>query len=569
MLPYKNEKGEHKLNTGIREVPCGYLRLTHQGIIEDINQNMLNLLEYDRNEVTGRHIEAFLSAASKVIFHSQFYIQLASQRKAEEIYLTFRTKSGEDIPVLLNGCPVEYKGFEYADCIIVKITKRDNYEHELQNVKAKLEEAYKLKEEALNTENRLRNLFETIIFSIHEGIIVSNNQGNVVMMNKLAERYTGWKAEEALGLEVNSIFYCEDIQTKAKKAYSMQEIMKAKGGYIKLENLLLVSKDGTERFIMGTTAVILAKDGLITGVVTAFRDITRAYLQEREIDSFLNVNMEMLCVFDTEGRFYKTNIKFEEILGYKAEELVGNNFLSFVHEKDMEESLQILKNITDKSKVYDLVNRFRCKDASYKNLEWHIQLGAGKYAYASVRDITAKMLETEKLKTIAIKDQLTNLYNRHYLNMILENEMKRADTYKEPLTLAILDLDHFKLVNDTWGHPIGDEQLRRTAEIAGKSLRASDFLIRFGGEEFVVMMPKTDIKEAVISLNRVRQAIEDNQHPVTGKQTVSIGAAQRLEHESFEEWYKRTDEALYRAKNEGRNRVIAYDLKYFDSMVDF
>lgn len=545
------------MNNGMKDVPCGYLLLTHQGIIEDINQNLLNLLEYEACEVIGKHIETFLSAASKVIFHSLFYMQLASQGKAEEIYLTFRTENGDDIPVLLNGCFADVNKGEFVECIVVKITKRDNYEHELQKVKGKLEEAYKLKEEALNTENKLRNLFETILFSIHEGIIVANNQGDIVLMNKLAEKYTGWGVEEALGLGVNSIFCCTDIQTKEKKTYSREEILKSRDSYVRLENLVLTSKDGKERFIMGTTAAILGKDGLPSGTVTSFRDITKEYLQEKEIDSFLNVNMEMLCVYDTEGSFYKTNVKFDEVLGYGKKELAGKSFLSFVHEEDKEKTIQILKDITDKSKVYDLINRFRCKDNSYKYLEWRIQLGTGKYAYASARDITAKMLETEKLKTIAIKDQLTNLYNRHYLEMILENEMQRADTYKESLTLAILDLDHFKLVNDTWGHPIGDEQLKLTAEIAGKSLRASDFLIRFGGEEFVVMMPNTDMKEAVISLNRVRQAIEDNRHPITGRQTVSIGAASRHENESFEEWYKRADEALYRAKDQGRNRVVA------------
>lgn len=460
---------------------------------------------------------------------------------------------------MLNGCFTDSTGTEYIECIIVKISKRDIYEHELEKIKEKLEEAYKLKEEALNKENKLRNLFETILFSIYEGIIVTNNQGNVLMMNKLAERYTGWKAEEALKVDLNSIFYCTDIQTRERRVYNIKDVLKSKGGYMKLENLILTAKDGEERFIMGTTASILAKDGLLTGMVTSFRDITKEYLQEKEIDSFLNVNMEMLCVYNQDGNFYKVNNKFSEILGYGKDEIIGKNFLDLVHGEDKENTILTLKDIVDRNKVYDLTNRFCCKDGSYKYLEWHIQLGAGKYAYSSARDVTAKMLETENLKTIAIKDRLTNLYNRHYLDMVLEDDMKRADAYREPLTMAILDLDRFKLVNDTWGHPIGDEQLKLTAETAGKNLRASDLLVRFGGEEFVVVMSKTDIEEAVALLDRVRQAIEENNHPVTGRQTVSIGAAKKFENETFEEWYKRTDEALYRAKNEGRNRVVAYD----------
>lgn len=549
------------MSTGLREVPCGYLLLTKQGIIKDINENMLSLLEYSYEETAGVHIEKFLSAASRMIFHSLFFIQLTSFGRVEELYLTFKTKNGNDIPILLNGCFTDIADEECIECIIMKITKRDNYEHELQNVKAKLEEAYKLKEEALTKENRLRNLFETILFSIHEGIIVTNDQGNIVLVNKLAEKYTGWLEDDIKGMSLDKVFCCMDILTREKKTFTMEDIHN-NDGYVRLENMILVSKDGTERFIMGTTAAILVKDAYIGGTVTSFRDITREYLQEKEIDSFLNVNMEMLCVFDGEGSFYKTNIKFEEVLGFEASELIGRNFLEFVHKEDRDKTLEMLRDITDKNKVYDIVNRFNCKDGSYKYLEWHVQLGTGQYSYASARDITLKMLETENLKTIAIKDQLTNLYNRHYLDMILKDEMRKADSFKEHLTLAILDLDHFKVVNDTWGHPIGDEQLKNTAAVAGKCLRASDLLIRFGGEEFVVLMPKTSIEEAKISLNRVRTAIENNIHPITGKQTVSIGAAEKLENESFDEWYRRADEALYHAKDEGRNRVTVWKAKY-------
>jgi diguanylate cyclase (GGDEF)-like protein len=123
----------------------------------------------------------------------------------------------------------------------------------------------------------------------------------------------------------------------------------------------------------------------------------------------------------------------------------------------------------------------------------------------------------------------------------------------------LLDLDHFKNVNDTWGHPVGDELLKLTSRTMEETKRNSDILIRFGGEEFIVLMPHTSIEGAAAAAEKIRAEIERNSHPVTGVQTVSIGVVERMKSESFRLWYKRTDDALYRAKESGRNRVVVAD----------
>lgn len=165
--------------------------------------------------------------------------------------------------------------------------------------------------------------------------------------------------------------------------------------------------------------------------------------------------------------------------------------------------------------------------------------------------------QIEKLRHLSYHDQLTGIYNRQFFNSIIDDEMARSDNYEQKLSMCIIDLDHFKNVNDTWGHPIGDELLKLTAETALKNKRNSDLLFRFGGEEFVILMPGTNISDAILPLEKIREKIENINHPVTGKQTVSMGVAERLKHESFFDWYKRADDALYRAKHEGRNRIVA------------
>ena len=134
--------------------------------------------------------------------------------------------------------------------------------------------------------------------------------------------------------------------------------------------------------------------------------------------------------------------------------------------------------------------------------------------------------------------------------------MERADRYDETVSLVMFDLDHFKRVNDTWGHPAGDAVLKQIARIAGNMIRSSDLLIRFGGEEFLLLMPHTTISGAVAAAEKIRESLKSSDHPGPGRMTAGLGVAERKRHESFNEWYARTDEALYAAKQSGRNRVV-------------
>ena len=121
--------------------------------------------------------------------------------------------------------------------------------------------------------------------------------------------------------------------------------------------------------------------------------------------------------------------------------------------------------------------------------------------------------------------------------------------------MLLLDLDHFKDVNDTWGHPIGDELLKLTAKVLSRSIREADIPVRMGGEEFVVLLPRTSLEGALCAAENIRAAVESHPLAMVGPRTVSIGAAQRLEGESFRHWYKGVADALFRAKQSGPTRV--------------
>jgi diguanylate cyclase (GGDEF)-like protein len=175
-------------------------------------------------------------------------------------------------------------------------------------------------------------------------------------------------------------------------------------------------------------------------------------------------------------------------------------------------------------------------------------------------DLTAQKAVEHQLRVLAQRDPLTQAYNRHHFWHLAHTEMARVKRYQRALSVAMIDADFFKAINDQFGHDVGDTVLRAIVDTCQQSLRANDVLARYGGEEFVVLLPETPRDGAEVVMERLRERIaaapvvlEDGRNVHI---TVSIGlAALTPEDQDFEALLKRADEALYTAKHNGRNRV--------------
>ena len=168
-----------------------------------------------------------------------------------------------------------------------------------------------------------------------------------------------------------------------------------------------------------------------------------------------------------------------------------------------------------------------------------------------------------EIQRLATKDDLTQLYNRRFFFEMGNQEFARARRYSKPLAAILFDVDHFKTFNDTWGHAMGDEVLRRIAGISRQSIRETDIIARYGGEEFVLLLPESDLSAGMKLAERIRTAIAGLRVPVGNDElqvTVSLGVAERTEDtESLQDMLHRADMALYDAKANGRDRVEAAD----------
>jgi len=163
------------------------------------------------------------------------------------------------------------------------------------------------------------------------------------------------------------------------------------------------------------------------------------------------------------------------------------------------------------------------------------------------------------LETLSVTDTLTGLYNRVKTDSAIQEQIDRFDRYATPFSVLLLDIDRFKQINDTYGHQVGDAVLVLLAELLGREIRKTDIAGRWGGEEFMVVLPETWLSGALGTAEKIRQSVEADQYDRSYQVTVSIGVAQMLPSDNFTTLIKRADDALYRAKKSGRNRVRHFD----------
>ena len=271
----------------------------------------------------------------------------------------------------------------------------------------------------------------------------------------------------------------------------------------------------------------------------------------------LLIHQEMGIVF--------ANQEAARILGLGGDALVGRHFLDFVEEADTDAQrdafLRCLKGgelVRSQDGVILAVDGRRTSaQVSMSPLPWD----GLPVIYVLINDVTALKESEERLRRLSVTDPLTGVFNRRHFFEVAEQEVERARRHGRPTSLLALDIDHFKRINDTHGHAVGDEALRQFADACCGVLRTNDLLGRMGGEEFAVLLPETDLAAARLVAERIRArtaGLTLASGSAAVRVTVSIGVSScRSGERSVDSMLSCADEALYLAKAAGRNRVIA------------
>lgn len=178
-------------------------------------------------------------------------------------------------------------------------------------------------------------------------------------------------------------------------------------------------------------------------------------------------------------------------------------------------------------------------------------------AMVGLRLIDSRKKLTDKIKRMSEQDYLTGLFNRRIIHEVIEHEILRSRRYNSTFAVILMDIDNFKTTNDTFGHNAGDKLLVEISDILRQTIRESDTAGRWGGEEFIVFCPQTDIDGAIALAEKLRVNIETNDFGDIGYKTASFGVARIESGENVTALISRADAALYSAKTSGKNRVIA------------
>lgn len=324
---------EQRLN----DAPCGFLSITHEGVIAEVNHTLLNWIGFEQVDLLQQHLEILLSTANKLIFHSYFYPMINLEQQVEELFIHLKHKEGMAIPFLMNARLYKEDTVERIDCILVKMQKRIDYEQELRSAKKLLEAAYQEKEQAL-------------------------------------------------------------------------------------------------------------------------------------------ANLEQI----------------------------------------------------------------------------HVEIEQQQAKLLAVNATLIELSETDKL---------TGLKNRRFFQDKLEQQLNSYYESAKPFSLCILDIDHFKKVNDTFGHQVGDDVLAQLAQLLTQRARKEDTVARYGGEEFVMILPDTEIAVAKEIGEQIRKTVAFDHWPA-GQVTISIGMATATLEDTGTTLLKNADDALYASKKNGRNQVTHFfDMK--------
>ena len=243
-----------------------------------------------------------------------------------------------------------------------------------------------------------------------------------------------------------------------------------------------------------------------------------------------------------------------ELIGVSKEDLIGKICHEYVCPAEKGKCpITDLKQVVDNSERL-LINTQGKKIPIIKTVV-PITMKNRTYLLESFIDITDRKQMDEQIQKLATTDSLTQALNRTKFEDILLTELERSKRYHQPLSMILFDIDHFKVINDTYGHIIGDYVLMTLAHIVKENLRAIDSLARWGGEEFIILAPGTNIDKAHILAERIREAIERYKFEYVGKVTISSGVTEFSMNDTKDSFIKRADDTMYKAKKKGRNRV--------------
>ncbi|WLE95953.1 MAG: diguanylate cyclase [Candidatus Electrothrix communis] len=415
-------------------------------------------------------------------------------------------------------------------------------------------------------------MLKKILDTLPVGIWLTDRQGKIRYGNPAG--HTIWQGAHYVEFEESKTWWRGTGESDSPAEWAIPLVIQNKNkDRSHKEKIEIECFDGTHKTISHWTVPVLDADKNIEGAVAVNQDITERVQIERELISerdFTKILIEtaqtVILVLNPDGTINSFNPYMEKISGYKLEEVQGKDWFEiFLSNQDWKEIRGVFQTAINDIQTQGNINAIVTKDGQERYIEWYDKtlkgVNGNVLGLLSIgQDITEKRKMQKNLEDMALHDALTGLYNRKVLEEKLTDNIKSTQRQGDEISLLMFDLDHFKQINDNYGHLEGDKVLRCMADILRKSIRKTDYAARYGGEEFTVVLPKTPLNQAVDMAERMRTSISRqdiaSENGDRMNVTVSIGAACLTEHmQSPQHLILDADTALYAAKKGGRNQV--------------
>ena len=429
------------------------------------------------------------------------------------------------------------------------------------------------------SEERYRSLFDRMM----DGVYRSTHEGRFIDVNLAMVKMFGYSSkEEMLEVDIKNDLYFAPEERGSHVLDTGQEEM---------DVYRMRRKDGSEIWVEDHGFYVHDELGNIIYHEGILRDITgRKQIEdtlaasEAELRALFASMHDVVLVIDRQGVYRKIAPTNPGLLVRPPEELLGGNLKDVFSAEKADEFLRVMQQVLETKQNKQIEYELRIDDRIVWFQTTISPLNADSTLWVA-HDITGRRRSEEELrrakdaletanlelqqslereKKLASTDGLTGLYNHRHLFELAGHEFQAAVRYRRPLTFLMFDMDDFKLVNDTLGHTAGDRVLALVAQTAVAQVRACDVVARYGGDEFIIMLPQADVQDALPIAERIRASIaaisiETDKEPILA--TLSIGIAEMRRNppdENVERVIQRADKALYKAKLSGRNRTVIF-----------
>jgi diguanylate cyclase (GGDEF)-like protein/PAS domain S-box-containing protein len=525
--------------------PVGYLSLDANGIIQQVNQTFADQIGWEGPDLVDRALVDFMTGPDREAFLSRFRA-FFSQPDSKSIDATLHGKSGHTFRARLTGR-------RDADALLLVIV------HDISVQKA-------MEDTLRESEEQFRSYYELGLI----GMAILSPDKNWVQFNDRMCEMLGYTREELATRTWADLTHPDDLEASM---IQFERVVAGKSDGYSLDKRYIRQDGGIVHAVVSAKCV-RNPDGSARHFVAMAQDITERkqaeeMLREREavLRGITDSARDAIVMLDPEGRISFWNPAAEHTFGYTQDEALGQNLHQLLaperyHDAHHKAFIEFQQAGRGNAIGKTLGLHARRKDgaeiavalslsAVHIQNQWH--------AVGILRDETERQAQERELRRLATTDHLTGLANRRHFLGQMDLELDRFKRYTRPTALLMIDFDHFKQVNDTYGHAAGDRALQHFASVAQAVLRRTDLLGRLGGEEFAALLPGADLEGARHLAERLRETLANA--PIlleTGNiaLTVSIGVAPfSLADLETSAILGRADRALYRAKDQGRNRV--------------